>query len=94
MYENIYKKAIRKFGIRIQTVILMEELAELIQEASKLIRNDFQTVERSFVEEIVDVDIMLYQIKYFIRENIENFEVLYWNIKNDKLKKLKERLNK
>jgi len=65
--EQIYKKAIDKFGKEAQLMVAMEECAELIQAISKLIReeekgNGFGKVAQNLAEEIADVEIMIEQI--------------------------------
>ena len=61
MDERI-KKIADHYGLNSQLNILQEELAELIQAVSKYRRGDSSHI----IEEIVDVEIMLDQIKYLL----------------------------
>ena len=67
---EIYNKAIDSWGISIQLDVLMEECAELIKECSKfkriLYHGETPNLEAIFnmVEEMVDVQVMIDQIKY------------------------------
>jgi len=91
--KKIYKKAFDKWGMNLQLTVLMEELAELIQATSKVIREgDKKTsVWRGFVEEIADVEIMIEQIKTCV--DWENLQYRVDIEKHDKLKRLKKVLD-
>jgi len=91
--EEIYQKAISKWGYKAQLVMLMEECAELIQASSKMLRYFGQENKDpfwlcNFVEEMADVEIMIEQFKMMVnnQEEVENVDF----IKNMKLSKLKE----
>lgn len=91
--ENIYLRAIRNFGMKIQCIIAMEELAELIQQLSKFIRygsTDFSW--NDFIYEVVDSEIMINQIKEIVKLNIKDFDILYKVLFNEKIKKLEKRI--
>lgn len=60
--ESVYKQAIDKWGLKSQSIMLMEECAELIQAVSKLHRTGNPN---KIYEEIADVEIMIEQIKTF-----------------------------
>ena len=67
--DQIYRKAIEKYGALMQTVVAIEEMAELQKELSKALRN--KVIDKAHIaEEIADVEIMLAQMKiiYFISE--------------------------
>jgi NTP pyrophosphatase (non-canonical NTP hydrolase) len=77
--EQLYEKALNTFGESIQTVVAMEELAELQQALSKHLRCKDHNVE----EEIADVEIMIGQLKLlFDKDKVEK-------IKQEKLHRLK-----
>jgi len=59
--ERIYKKAIEKYGALMQTIVAIEEMAELQKELSKALRN--QENKDHLIEEVADVEIMLAQVK-------------------------------
>lgn len=60
----MYSEVIEHYGLENQTDMLMEESAELIQAANKMKRYPEDKVTRKhFVEEIVDVEIMIAQMK-------------------------------
>jgi NTP pyrophosphatase (non-canonical NTP hydrolase) len=61
--QEIYKKAIDKWGRDSQLGVAQEECAELIQAISKYFRHgDFKAIEK-VIEEAVDAEIMINQIK-------------------------------
>ena len=66
--NDIYRKAIKKFGATMQMNVAMEECSELIKEISKIIRGKGNLA--NLAEEIADVEIMLEQLKlmYYIEE--------------------------
>ena len=82
----ICNKAINQFGGNNQLIVAMEELGELIQAISKVLRG--KETDDNFEEEIADVDIMLTQLK--ILGNLREIEK--W--RNYKLNRLKERIEK
>ena len=64
-FDTVIDKAIAKNGIPMQSVVAMEEMAELQKELSKAIRSMFTTGNydtSGMLEEVADVRIMLKQI--------------------------------
>jgi NTP pyrophosphatase (non-canonical NTP hydrolase) len=59
MEENIYKKAVRTFGINSRVDLCIEEMSELTQALCKYKRGLKHNIE----EEMVDVEIMLEQLR-------------------------------
>jgi hypothetical protein len=59
MAISLYAKALEKFGKKAQLVQTMEECAELSMACSKA----FKGVRHNLAEEIVDVEIMMEQLK-------------------------------
>lgn len=57
------------YGLRVQMRQLIEEMAELTQVICKSERYDLETVRDHLVEEVVDVDIVLSQVKYLLGDN-------------------------
>ena len=93
--QEIYQRALEKFGIDAQIGQLHEEIGELMVAISKAIRYVNKYNEKSEVlngnimSEIADVEIMLEQMKIvFNKEKLWDFE----NIKKGKLHKLKNYL--
>lgn len=82
----ICDKAIKQFGGNQQLIVAMEEMGELIQAISKVLRG--LETNGNFEEEIADVDIMLTQLK--ILGDLKEIEK--W--REYKLKRLKERIEK
>ena len=79
---SLYKKLIQKYGKENQMRIAQEELAELIQAISKNLRGE---KPYNLAEEIVDVEIVLEQLKLMISKS----ELAYWrNVKRENIKKL------
>ena len=63
--DTIIHKAIEKYGIPVQSVVAMEEMAELQKELSKAIRGMYTTGNydtKGMLEELADVTLMLKQI--------------------------------
>jgi len=59
---EVYRKALDKWGIDAQVLMLAEEAAELSVAAAKLLRHhDLESVQR-LAEEIADVQIMIEQM--------------------------------
>ncbi len=88
-YE-LYKLAVKQWGCEAQTVLCIEELAELQQALAKVLRhgpND--TLLDMVAEEIADVEITLAQMKcaYYLAE-----EVSYW--REQKTERLRGLLSK
>lgn len=83
---SILKSAISHYGVNVQKVTAMEEMAELTKELSKSIRYGDINNEH-ITEEIADVEIMLEQLK-MIYHNSADVEAE----KQRKIKRLAERL--
>lgn len=83
--DDIYEKAVIKFGKTPQLIMAMEEMSELIQALSKDIRGKHN--ENNISEEIADVEIMLAQLKIIYQNDAE---VKKW--KTDKLFRLQARI--
>ena len=63
--DTIINRAIEKYGIPVQSVVAMEEMAELQKELSKAIRGMYTTGNydtKGMLEELADVTLMLKQI--------------------------------
>lgn len=62
--ENTFKKSILKYGKEAQCRQAMEECAELIQAINKCLRYpDKMDSKPNLIEEIADVEIMIFQLK-------------------------------
>ena len=83
--NELYQKAFKKWG-DLQLVVAIEEMSELQKELCKALRGNHNLSE--IVEEVADVEIMLEQIKQIFRLGISVEAV-----KENKLKRLEERLN-
>lgn len=71
--ENDVKEIAECYGLEHQLHILQEELAELIQAASKYCRYHDKKAEQSLVEEVGDTYIMLAQIEYLMSQHDKDF---------------------
>lgn len=85
--DDIYEKAVNKFGKTAQLIVAMEEMSELIQALSKDIRG--KGSRNNISEEIADVEIMLAQLKIIYRNDND---VDDWRA--DKLSLLQKRIDK
>lgn len=72
MTASVLEKAIEKWGKEAQTIVAMEECAELIKEGSKMLRG--QGNIDHLIEEIADVMICIEQLE--IIYDIDNGDVL------------------
>ncbi len=81
---KLYRQALEKWGTA-QIIIAFEEMAELQKELSKYLRGRENITE--IAEEIADVTIMLEQMKLLF-----NIEDIVKDYKNQKLRRLEERL--
>lgn len=99
-FNKLCEKAIKKFGYKIQLIIAMEEASEFIQALSKILRISLRNIDVMFkdnlinnlISEIVDLEIMLLQVKTFIELNDNYFTVKYTRIQKEKLENLKHLL--
>lgn len=63
---KILRKAIKKYGVKHQMLVVQEECAELIQAISKVLRSDVKqqaSVYNNLIEELADVEIMSKQMR-------------------------------
>lgn len=92
--ENIFKKSIIYYGKEAQSRLAMEECAELIQAINKMIRYpDKMNSKPHLIEEIADVEIMIFQLKqmYNIDDDIiEDYMLLKGQREKARIEELKE----
>ena len=72
---GITKSVVEKFGVDKQIIKTMEECAELVQILAKWLTispHSTPEIDYHIAEEVADVEIMLYQIKYMF----DNFELV------------------
>lgn len=82
---DVCREALEKYGAESQTLMLFEEMSELIKELCKHARGEDNV--RFIAEEIADVEIVLEQMK-ILHDCAEDVE--QWKFR--KLRRLKERL--
>lgn len=90
--KELYYKALIKWGVSSQIMVVFEELGELMQAIAKYTRLPIQNKGKTrlgIIEEIADVEIMLEQLKE-IFDCYSSVAV----IKENKLKRLERRLKK
>jgi NTP pyrophosphatase (non-canonical NTP hydrolase) len=85
---DIYQLAIEKFGADSQLNQATEELAELVVAINKFRRSPGLKTREDIIEEIVDVTIMLEQLKVLFGIRDEELDIVL----HQKLTRLKERL--
>lgn len=89
--EQVFKQSIEIYGKEAQSRQAMEECAELIQAINKCLRYPSkEECKNNLIEEIADVEIMLYQLKVMF--NVSDDEV--FKVKIQKAKREQERLEK
>ena len=75
---DVYNKVINIYGVKQQFIIAMEELAELIQNLSKYLRyGNTEKVISNIVNEIVDCEIMIDQIKIIINQDKDKYQSVF-----------------
>ena len=62
MNNELYQRALDKFGVGVQLTVAVEELSELTKEVCKMIRNIGNT--NDLAEEVADVEIMCEQLRH------------------------------
>ena len=87
--NKLYKKAVRKWGLRAQLEMVQEEATELSLAARKFIRNQNQEKLDELFSEVADVQIMIEQVLYLFPEAFEKIH----KIKTEKLERLEKRIN-
>lgn len=85
--EEIYKKAIQKYGKELQIDVAIEEMAELTKELVKDIRG--KGIINHIIEEMADVHIMLEQLTIIYDVNSDVFN----DYVTGKVERLQRRLN-
>ena len=86
--KQLYQKALNKWGIDSQILMTIEESSELILVLAKINRNYNGSSIKQIIDEMVDVSIMIEQLKIILNCN-EDFE----KIKTEKLIRLEFRIN-
>jgi len=91
--QDLFKFALKKWGEEFQIKMAIEECSELITELAKYGRNINGTIPERIISEIVDVEIMLKQLKImFINKSTDkNF---YNKVYDAKIQKLREIINR
>ena len=86
--QEIYERALDKWGIRAQTMMVFEEMAELQKEICKNWRGANNADQ--IAEEIADVEIMLAQLKmiYGIADDARRYKEQKLNRRVDRLQEL------
>ena len=92
--KRIFRQSLEKYGKEPECRQAMEELAELIQAVNKMLRYADRPAEPEYyanlIEEIADVEIMLYQLKEMF--NIDDDQAFAFKV--EKAKREQERLEK
>lgn len=88
--SKIIERAVATFGGELQSMVAMEECAELAQAISKCIREPHdEEARKHLVEEMADVMICLEQLKRIY--DVSDLELDFWTA--SKLGRLERRLN-
>ena len=88
--KQIYKKAIKKWGEQSQIMVAIEEMSELIKVLCKYPRKVNGVSRDEVIAEIVDVEIMIEQLKVLF--DVSDFE--FYPEKMKKLARLDDMLKK
>lgn len=68
-FADVITRAVKTFGEEMQSIIALEELSELQKEICKRLRG--MENQEHLAEEMADVEIMLWQLKYMIQNEEE-----------------------
>lgn len=72
LQRALCRDILNHYGTNMQMDVTQEECAELIQAISKVKREGLRaTTYDNFIEELADVEIMIEQMKYMIRDDLE-----------------------
>ena len=88
----LYREAYRKWGIEAQMDMVIEEAAELTKEICKAHRKGLIHVQCEVTEELVDLEIMLEQLKVILSDHLHSFDGMYMRKREEKLNRLHDRL--
>lgn len=86
--KYICQKAVKLWGHEKQINQAIQEKAELIKELTKI--GQGRTNNAAITEEIVDVHIMMEQLKIIMREKMNSFDQLYKDTYNYKMLRLEQ----
>ena len=88
-YAAVLEENIRENGVALETVVAMEECAELIQAISKVKRYGFVGEYRdNLIEEIADVDIVITELLMAFNVTEEEF----FSVLDRKIQRVKSRI--
>lgn len=87
--ELLMQEAVGTYGLCSQLIKLSEECGELVRAISRQILHDTQDTKLNLIEEIADVEIVMYQIKHAMNIHLEVDAV-----RVAKLHRLRDRLRK
>lgn len=87
---KILEKAIAKYGAQMQSLMLVEEVGELIQAVIKMQRNPMHATLENLAEEIADVEICIEQQKMIYKD--ANLRQMVDAYKKQKIQRLDERM--
>lgn len=87
--EEVYKKAIGKWGDKAQLEMAQEEATELALAVRKFVRNPSSETLEHIAEEVADVEIMIEQLKFMYPSLVESVK----EQKEFKLNRLKSRVS-
>lgn len=86
--KDLYLEAIKQYGVRNQQIQVLEELSELMQSITKSCRG--YDNRENVIEEMVDVHIMLQQLKCIYKVTDEELA----NLERFKIERLRIKLKK
>jgi len=89
--KEIYEKAVKHWGYALQVNQSIQEMSELIKELTKIFQG--KTNPEAIVEEMIDVQIMLNQMEYIMKEKMGlAYHSTYESYFDKKLKRIEELL--
>lgn len=90
--RDLYLEALKTWGVMAQMDMVIEEAVELIKEIQKSKRNGIINNTKGIIEESVDLEIMMEQLKLILEYYNRSYESEYQRIRSMKLNRLKDLL--
>jgi hypothetical protein len=93
-FRNLFSDAVELWSNSTQIDILIEEMSELTKALLKARRNgDPEGLSMDVLEELVDVDICLAQLRFMFEKRTCEFDKVYKYEYNMKMNRLKDRID-
>lgn len=92
MSNELTDAIIKHYGEKSQMLKLIEEMAELTVELSKVLNSINPIENEKLMEEIVDVEIVFEQVKKIVTKKNVFSDHSYWSMRSKKLNRVADRI--